>query len=588
MSTINDKKYCRVKFVNSKGFWFHNLEGDSACDLGDLDYCDGSQAGIVGKVVETSHYMNGLFYSVIEKIGHIELENEQDLDELWKNLSKEERINIQINLGAKEPFSKAKFMTFAGNTWTVKGMEGMEWNAYLDHIETLRCDPKAPEEDIPKITIDGYLCKQLDKLPEVREKQVGELFNGVVYGPREWIEPIIDQYDIYDISEYHYGVIRAKFNNNDLLKDHPELKVLFLESEGTECVPIKYPFTLHAAYSESGYPYITELKKEMIYFPGEDYSEIYRNYPDECFMEGSTDTRSGWAEQIKYRVSFDEQTKETNYVFAKDGQLFQIIEMEPENKEWLLTEKKDGTYISRYNGNSKDIVFPTEVDGKKIIGIDDRFGKIEKNYKQLESVIIPEGYKSIGASAFESCKKLKNVTLPDSLEVIGDFAFMKCESLEEIALPYKIKYLWDYYHDKTGGRAAFCDCKALVNVYTRYPEFDYSRYDHVFSGARRKKIQYAPKKDFLKDGYKSICLVEKRITGHTIGEKVILSYSESGCVDVDFVNGDMGGTLMQEEKNTIIPDLHLIGLLDDVEATIASDPFRFMLGYGVEILVKLR
>ena len=45
---------------------------------------------------------------------------------------------------------------------------------------------------------------------------------------------------------------------------------------------------------------------------------------------------------------------------------------------------------------------------------------------------------------------------------------------------------------------------------------------------------------------------------------------------------------MKEEKNVIIPDVYLIGQLDYVEATIASKPYRFMYGYGVDIIVKLR
>ena len=53
----------------------------------------------------------------------------------------------------------------------------------------------------------------------------------------------------------------------------------------------------------------------------------------------------------------------------------------------------------------------------------------------LNSIVIPEGVKKIGASAFYWCTNLKSVTLPSTLEFIDSDAFSLCENLSEIIIP---------------------------------------------------------------------------------------------------------------------------------------------------------
>lgn len=58
-----------------------------------------------------------------------------------------------------------------------------------------------------------------------------------------------------------------------------------------------------------------------------------------------------------------------------------------------------------------------------------------RSTERVESVVIPEGVKEIGANAFMNMGTLKSVTLPSTLERIEGSAFMGCDSLEEINLP---------------------------------------------------------------------------------------------------------------------------------------------------------
>ena len=58
--------------------------------------------------------------------------------------------------------------------------------------------------------------------------------------------------------------------------------------------------------------------------------------------------------------------------------------------------------------------------------------------KDVTTVVIKDGVKSIGNYAFYNCQKLKSITIPDSVTCIGNSAFMGCISLTTITLPDSI------------------------------------------------------------------------------------------------------------------------------------------------------
>lgn len=62
----------------------------------------------------------------------------------------------------------------------------------------------------------------------------------------------------------------------------------------------------------------------------------------------------------------------------------------------------------------------------------------------IETLVFPEGYKSIGASSFKKLSNLSSVVLPNSLESIGDNAFEECKSLKVIVFPAGFKTLGDH------------------------------------------------------------------------------------------------------------------------------------------------
>lgn len=57
----------------------------------------------------------------------------------------------------------------------------------------------------------------------------------------------------------------------------------------------------------------------------------------------------------------------------------------------------------------------------------------------IESVVLPEGFTTIGYFAFWGCEKLSKINLPESLTVIDASAFLGCTSLTHISLPKNLK-----------------------------------------------------------------------------------------------------------------------------------------------------
>lgn len=78
-----------------------------------------------------------------------------------------------------------------------------------------------------------------------------------------------------------------------------------------------------------------------------------------------------------------------------------------------------------------------------------------ESLRNLQTVVLPAGLKSIGVRAFIGCKSLHRVQLPDSLEIIWDSAFYGCDSLADVALPDGLRNI---------GKEAFASCDNLKSL----------------------------------------------------------------------------------------------------------------------------
>lgn len=77
------------------------------------------------------------------------------------------------------------------------------------------------------------------------------------------------------------------------------------------------------------------------------------------------------------------------------------------------------------------------------------------NANSIKNIIISDGVKKLGSSAFALCKNVESVILPDSITQLGDGLFNNCKNLQSISLPDNIE---------TIPVSAFAGCVSLKKV----------------------------------------------------------------------------------------------------------------------------
>ena len=100
---------------------------------------------------------------------------------------------------------------------------------------------------------------------------------------------------------------------------------------------------------------------------------------------------------------------------------------------WLNISGLDD--LMRYGNSTKTLY----IDGAKIEG----------------DLVIPEGIKSIGWSAFSGCTGLTSVTIPDSVTSIDSYAFSGCTGLTSVTIGNGVTSI---------GFSAFSGCTSLASV----------------------------------------------------------------------------------------------------------------------------
>ena len=161
------------------------------------------------------------------------------------------------------------------------------------------------------------------------------------------------------------------------------------------------------------------------------------------------------------------------------GTSFGLLEvtLSPDNK--FLIQHKDGSITT--NGKKKTLLYvPKTLQGTYIVPEDVTTLPYAAFYycKNLKSIKLHNGIKSIGPSVFNSCgslrvmqlpagmtsipsslfahcSSLKYVTIPDTVKVIGDLAFFGCHQLDDVQLPAGLT--------RIGGQA-FQGCASLRKI----------------------------------------------------------------------------------------------------------------------------
>ena len=183
----------------------------------------------------------------------------------------------------------------------------------------------------------------------------------------------------------------------------------------------------------------------------------------------------------------EEESKNTSKKSLKDDKPLSVAEMK---KVWGYKKQKDGTLIiTSYKGDETNVIIPSVIGRGTVTAIDThafdtkapRITEVLKNSRQeiafveipgtiknipdrmfyayyydvhaneekfphasLKTVILHDGIKKIGSSAFGYCTGLESIEIPNSVRKIDDHAFYNCRKLKKIKLPNKKRILSDY------------------------------------------------------------------------------------------------------------------------------------------------
>lgn len=145
-------------------------------------------------------------------------------------------------------------------------------------------------------------------------------------------------------------------------------------------------------------------------------------------------------------------------------------------EDWIVKSTSNKCWIQEYVGNDTDIVIPSRICGKPVVGV---AGFL--NNKKITSVKIPSGVISIENSAFYRCSNLTSIIIPDSVTSIGEDAFGGCSNLTSITIPDSVTSIGFY---------AFGGCYVEKNKFINNSKFEISGnefygmilYDYKYNG----------------------------------------------------------------------------------------------------------
>ncbi len=108
-----------------------------------------------------------------------------------------------------------------------------------------------------------------------------------------------------------------------------------------------------------------------------------------------------------------------------------LLIIDPDNEDGFIT---DGDTLVLYQGSAKNVVIP---EGIKAIG-----NSAFQNCKTITSVTFNDELTSVGNYAFNGCTNLESITFNENLESIGDYAFCRCSNVtSQLILPDTLSHL---------------------------------------------------------------------------------------------------------------------------------------------------
>lgn len=207
----------------------------------------------------------------------------------------------------------------------------------------------------------------------------------------------------------------------------------------------------------------------------------------------------------------------------------------------------------------KSIVIPNEIEGISDIRLK---SSLFSGFKELLSVNLGTGVKSVPASCFENCLKLENVVLHDGVTSIGQKAFYYCENLPSIDLPSTLTSI---------GKQAFDYCRGLREVNIPISVTTIGEYAFDVTGKTALLIESSVKQSGWASNWAGSTTTQKQFVYDYVSKGVIgeLRYAKAsnGVTDTIYILGLTDGSLA---TSIVIPD-EIEGISNIKIANVAFD-----------------
>ena len=159
---------------------------------------------------------------------------------------------------------------------------------------------------------------------------------------------------------------------------------------------------------------------------------------------------------------------------------------------WTYTDNGDGTIqLTAYNGSKTEIVVPTILDGKTVTGIVGYYDgqsqplSVFANAPDVTSVTLPSTLETIGGFAFVMMENLQSLIVPEGVKSLGMGAIAMCPQLNELILPSTLETIVDM---------AFVDNSSMTQIFVM-AEFPPALGEEVFASSALTTV-YVPKESY--------------------------------------------------------------------------------------------
>ncbi|MCI6497766.1 MAG: leucine-rich repeat protein [Lachnospiraceae bacterium] len=170
-----------------------------------------------------------------------------------------------------------------------------------------------------------------------------------------------------------------------------------------------------------------------------------------------------------------------------------------------LTFPEDSPYISEngivYNKDKTELLFAIGyINGK---------------------LVIPEGVKSIGRSAFEQIETISEVEFPKSLVSIGDSAFLACSGIRSIIIPENVTSIGDFVFESTHITKIYIESTKIKDI----GMFAFSAYAQSTVITVKSEEIAALVRNSLWDADSATIIVEKPVDPVTVDKSAVTLYT---------------------------------------------------------------